>query len=72
MIERSGVVETIETLYEQERLPGGHDPSGIIYTIRAVLVAALVRIIGCTPPTYAGIPPPSPASATSSSLRRHG
>lgn len=55
VIERSGVVETIETLYEQERLPGGRLPSGIIYTIRAVLVAALVRIIGCAPPTYAGI-----------------
>lgn len=55
VIDLSGVVEMIETFYEHDRLPGGRISSGIDYTVRAVLVAALVRIIGCTPPSYTGI-----------------
>lgn len=55
VIDRSGVVTLIESAYEQHRLPGGRTPDGIVYTVKAALVAALLRIIECTPPTYAGV-----------------
>lgn len=55
VIDRSGVAEMIESFYDEDRPPGGRAPGGIVYTLRAVLVALLLRIIECTPPSYAGI-----------------
>lgn len=55
VIDRSGVAEMIESFYDEDRPPGGRPPGRIVYTVRAVLVACLLRIIECTPPSYAGI-----------------
>ncbi|MGW0042222.1 hypothetical protein [Rhodococcus sp. NPDC003348] len=55
VIDRSGAAQMVEAFYDEDRLPGGRTPGGIAYTIRAVLLALMLRIIECTPPSYAGI-----------------
>lgn len=55
LIARSGIASDLDSLYEARSAGGGRPPAGIHYTLLAVLVATMLRIMAMRPPTYTGI-----------------
>ncbi|KXO96116.1 hypothetical protein [Tsukamurella pseudospumae] len=55
VIDRSGADRLIDEIHQQSVGPGGRRAAGVRYTIRAVLVSALLCVMLKRPPTVAGI-----------------